>query len=84
MRRDYVEPEPVGTILLMAFRITGYSQDCDGEALAKLENLMYWDGKLEDSGWHTDRVAIYPSSGFVTSEDELCRLFQSSDDAQEE
>ena len=28
IRRDFVEPEPVGTIVLFPFRITGYGRDC--------------------------------------------------------
>ena len=37
--RDPVEPEPVGTVVLLPFRITGYDQDCDGSLMARLKNI---------------------------------------------
>jgi len=48
IRRDFVEPEPVGTVLLLAFRITGYDKDCDGSALARLERV---DEDCRTTGW---------------------------------
>jgi hypothetical protein len=39
IRRDPVEPEPVGTVLAEIWRITGYDRDCDGSLMARRERI---------------------------------------------
>jgi hypothetical protein len=60
--RGPVEPVPVGTVVLMAFRITGYDRDCDGSAMARLENI---DALGEATGWEEAHVGLYPESAWV-------------------
>ena len=72
-KRDPVEPEPVGTIILMAFRITGYDPDCDGSLMARLENI---NSEGEASGWTTDSHGLYPGSEVVVTQEELTQLFK--------
>lgn len=36
IRRNYVEPAPIGTIVAIPMMVVGYSRDCDGSALARL------------------------------------------------
>ena len=72
IRRDPIEPEPVGTIVLMAFRVTGYDPDVDGSLMARLDALMIDD--LEISGWEVDSIGLYPTSGIVLGLDELKEL----------
>lgn len=55
-KRDPIEPEPVGTIVLMAFRITGYDQDCDGSLMARLENI---DEDGDTTGWNPGQLGLY-------------------------
>lgn len=57
-KREFIEPEPVGTIVLLPFRITGYERDCDGSAMAKLENIFVHDDKLCTTGWNQSCVGI--------------------------
>jgi hypothetical protein len=85
LRQDYVEPEPVGTIVLLPFRIIGYKRDCDGEAMADLENLSYWaeSPKLEPSGWWGRSPGLHQGSGFVVTEDELRHLFETAETGDE-
>lgn len=71
-RRNSVEPEPVGTIVLKAFRITGYDPDCDGSLMARLENIGC-DG--EETGWAPRSVGIYPDCDLVVTPEELAELF---------
>ena len=72
VRRNSVEPEPVGTIVLFPFRVTGYDQDCDGGLMARAENLDNWNGKLEPTGWDIDHIGL--GGGLVITEYELLRL----------
>ena len=72
IRRDPVETEPIGTIILKPFRITGYDPDCDGSLMARLEGVSLDD--LEPTGWDVTNVGLYPSSGFVVTEEELRAL----------
>ena len=69
IRRDPIEIEPIGTIILKPFRITGYDPDCDGSLMARLEGIGLDD--LEPTGWNVTNIGLYPSSGFVVTEDEL-------------
>ena len=70
--RDPVEPEPVGTIVLMAFVITGYDPDCDGSLMARFAAV---DKSLETTGWEPDNLGLYPDTGLVVTKEELLRLF---------
>jgi len=64
--RDPVEPEPVGTIVLVPFRVTGYDPDCDGELMARLENINF---RGEATGWEVDSVGI--DDCLVATQEEL-------------
>jgi len=75
IKRDPVEPEPVGTIVLMAFRVTGYDQDCDGSLMARLEHI---DKDGEATGWEEDSVGLYPSNDLVVTAEEWRQLFEKS------
>lgn len=70
--RDPVEPEPVGTIILTAFRIVGYDQDCDGSLMARLEAV---DASGEATGWTADAIGLYPDTALVVTAPELRQLF---------
>ena len=72
-KRDPVEPEPVGTIVLMAFRITGYDPDCVGSLMARLEQFGF---DLHPTGWEPHHLGLYPSSQIVVTEEELAKLYQ--------
>jgi len=72
IRRDSVEPEPVGTIVLMAFRVTGYDKDCDGSLMARLEQVNK-DGDV--TGWEADSIGLYPDTDLVVTPDEWRALF---------
>ncbi len=61
-RRDPVEPEPVGTIVLLAFRVVGYDPDCDGSLMARLEHI---DRDGDASGWEPNCLGLYPNSELV-------------------
>lgn len=87
IRRDPVEPEPVGTILLMPVRIVGYDPDCDGSLMARLESLTldedpgdidpeYLSADLRQArlyGLDTNR-GLYPSSALVVTWEEVQKL----------
>lgn len=62
IKRDPVEPEPVGTYVVMCFRVTGYDPDCDGSLMARLEQVDY-EGR--STGWSVDHIGLYPSSNLV-------------------
>jgi len=72
LKRDPVEPEPVGSLIVTAFRITGYDQDCDGSLMARLEQIDK-DGKA--TGWEPTQIGLYPSTDLVTTADEWRSLF---------
>lgn len=72
LKCDPREPEPVGTIVLMAFRITGYRPDCDGSLMAFLEHV---DKNGETTGWEEDAVGVTPNDSLVVTPDELRSLF---------
>ncbi len=78
VRVDYVEPEPVGTIVLMPFRIVGYTKDYDGSALASLEPLYYDDdtGELLADADPVPDQFINPNVAIVATEAELVTLFK--------
>ena len=76
IRRDPVEPEPVGTIIMMAFRITGYDRDCDGSLMARFEQI---DKDGEITGWEPKHLGLYPDTDLVVSPEELRALFERRD-----
>ena len=69
---DPVEPEPIGTIVLMAFRITGYDPDCDGSLMARLEHIDK-DGKT--TGWNPSHLGLYPNTDLVVTKEEWESMF---------
>lgn len=71
-KRDPIEPEPVGTIVLMAFRITGYDPDCDGSLMARLEQI---DRDGETTGWNPKNLGLYPSVDIIVSMEEWKAMF---------
>lgn len=73
IRRDSIEPETIGTIILTAFRITGYDKDCDGSLMARLEHI---DKNGEPTGWDVNCIGLYPDTELVISKEELLDLFK--------
>ena len=72
-KRDFVKPEPEGTIVLMAFRVTGYDQDCDGSAMAQLQQI---DRDGEETGWEPNQIGLFPTTDIVVSLDEWQAMFR--------
>jgi hypothetical protein len=72
IRRDSIEPEPVGTIVLCAFRIVGYDPDCDGSLMARMEEI---DMNGETTGLNLKHHGLYPETELVVTLDELKALF---------
>lgn len=72
IKRDPVKPEPEGTIILCAFRITGYRPDCDGSLMAEIEQIDK-DGNV--TGWTENAIGLYPSTDIVATLDEWRALF---------
>ena len=79
IKRDFVEPEPIGTVILIPFRISGYGKDCDGSALATLTAI---DNNFEETGWRPDCIGLYPSSGLIVSEQEYKDMVIMAKDAE--
>lgn len=75
IRRDSVEPEPVGTIILLPFRIVGYEPDCDGSLMVKMDKI---DKDARITGGGIDRIGLSPKSALVVTEKELAELFEGS------
>lgn len=73
IKRDPLEPEPIGTIILTAFRVTGYDQDCDGSLMARLEHV---DKTGAATGWEASAIGLYPHTEIVVSQEELAGLFE--------
>ena len=67
IRRDPVKPEPEGTIVLLAYRITGYDRDCDGSLMARLEQISIHDGT--PTGCSLQRMGIYKGDLIVTQKE---------------
>lgn len=74
IKRDPIEPEPIGTIILMAFRITGYDPDCDGSLMARLDSIQLDD--LQETGMSLKHIGLYPNTDIVITEDELRQLYK--------
>lgn len=70
IKRDPVEPEPVGTLVAMVFRITGYQQDCDGSLMAKLEKV---DSEGRGTGLTINNILLYPECSWVVDDPDLCK-----------
>lgn len=73
---DGIQPEPVGTIIVTAFRITGYRPDCDGSLMAELEHI---DRDGNATGWTENSVGLYPDTDLVVTPEEWAAMFQKSD-----
>lgn len=71
IKRDPVEPEPVGTIVLLAFRVVGYDPDCDGSLMARLVNI---DEQGDTTGWRPNGIGLYPDTALVTTAEEWRQL----------
>ena len=71
-RRDFVEPEPIGSIVLLAFRVTGYDADCDGSAMARLEHV---DKDGDPTGYSVNRLGLCPDTELVVDLKELAAIF---------
>lgn len=76
IRRDSIEPEPIGTIILCAFRVTGYDRDCDGSLMARLEQI---DRDGETTGWRADSIEISNEAEIVVTLEELKLMFSSQE-----
>lgn len=62
IRRDSVEPVPIGTLVVKVFRVVGYDQDCDGSLMARLEQI---DNTGDTTGWSPNNLGMYPDSTWV-------------------
>lgn len=75
IRRDPVEPVPVGTYVAQVFRVTGYDPDCDGSLMARLEGV---DQAGEATGLEHNFIGLNPDSFVVLdSPDELHGMVKS-------
>src|SRR4051794_13801105 len=72
VRRDPVEPEPVGTIVLRAFHVTGYDRDCDASLMARLVSV---DMAGMTTGWKVDGLGLFPTTTLVVTPEEPKDLF---------
>lgn len=62
IKHDFVPPIPVGSYIACVFRVTGYDQDCDGSAMAHLEQV---DSKGDTTGWEVDCKGLYADCDIV-------------------
>ncbi len=60
--RTLTPPVPVGAIVLVAFRVTGYDRDCDGTLMARLENV---DVHGEATEWEENAIGLYPDTAWT-------------------
>jgi hypothetical protein len=67
IKRDFVKPEPEGTIVLLPFRILSWEKDCDGSAMATMENI---DFNGDATGWEVSNIGLY-GNGFVATIKEI-------------
>ena len=71
-RKNSIEPVPVGTLVSIVFRVTGYDRDCDGTLMMRLEAI---DMEGNITGWKPDHLGAYPDSTWVVdSPDDLDKL----------
>jgi hypothetical protein len=73
IRRDPVQPEPIGTIVLMAFRVTGYDPDCDGSLMGRFEHI---DRDGESTGWTPKSIGLNPTTDLVVTLEEWQAMFR--------
>jgi hypothetical protein len=93
IRRDPVQPEPIGTTLLIPMRVIGYDRDCDGSLMARLEAvpLDELDGRPDSDMLAADiesvhhfgvavitHMGLYPNSGIVATPDEIRALLRAN------
>lgn len=62
IRRDPVEPVPVGTFVARVFKVVGYDPDCDGSLMARLAAV---DVGGKETGWTQSGIGLYPESAWV-------------------
>jgi len=62
IKRDPVEPVPVGSLVVMLFQVTGYDPDCDGSLMARLARV---DNEGEFSGLELNCIGLTPDSTLV-------------------
>lgn len=62
IKRDAIEPVPVGTHVAMVFKVTGYDKDCDGSLMARLEQV---DVNGDATGWRPTNLGLYPQTAVV-------------------
>ena len=72
VKRNGVKPEPEGTIVLMAFRVTGYDPDCDGSLMARLEHI---DKDGEPTGWEPRHLGLNSDTDLVVTPEEWRAFF---------
>lgn len=65
VRRDPVEPVPVGTHVVLVFRVTGYDPDCDGSLMARLARV---DKNGEETGWEPAQLTLSPDSALIVDD----------------
>ena len=68
--------EPVGTLLLLPFRVVGYDTQGDGSCTARLEHINT-DGSA--TGGQASGMALRPTSALVVAEEEIPGLFETCD-----
>ena len=61
-RRDFMPPIPVGSYVVTVFRVVGYTPDCDGSAMAQLEQV---DMGGEPTGWEAKNIGLYENTDLV-------------------
>lgn len=94
IKRDPIETEPIGTLLLMPMRVVGYDKDCDGSLMARLEMIDLDEIKeglgpidpeyqlsLNEARNYSGlltHMGLYPSTGFVVTREEIIKLMENS------
>ncbi len=74
IRREPVKPVPEGTIILMAFRVECYAQDCDGSLMAQVAQI---DNSGRETGWTQNCIGLYPETALVLDgAEELASLWR--------
>ena len=74
--REPVEPEQVGTLVLLPFRVVGYDTQRDGTCTARLEHINM-DGSA--TGGEVSGIAPRPTSALVVAAEEMPGLFETCD-----
>ena len=77
--REPVEPEPVGSLVLLPFRVVGYDTQRDGTCTARLEHVNT-DGSATGAYFsEASGIALRPTSALVVAEEEMPGLFESGE-----